>query len=266
MTVDAVVNDSIAGQDTNKDVVIRWDGDVLVVTMNRPQASNALNPTVLEGLSAAFAEAADDRCRAVVLSGAGRNFCAGADIKAYQIDATAMQLQSAFHPPLYALAALRKPVIAALNGAVAGGGLGFALAADIRIMGQSARLHPAWVHIGLAPDLGASWMLPRLMGYGRAYEWLTMGEPMTADRALDLGLVNAVVPDDMLLDSAIERARQLATRSPLALALTKQLLLDSYERDFKAQVEEEARLQALAGAAQAEGDAAQIRIAKFAKD
>lgn len=264
MTGDRVADD-VAGHHEN-DVVIRWDDGVLIVTLNRPAVSNALNPGMLKGLANAFAHAAADRCKVVVLAAEGRNFCAGADIKAYRSDPAAMQLKSAFHPPLYALAALRKPVIAALNGAVAGGGLGFALAADIRIMGTSARLHPAWVHIGLVPDLGASWVLPRLIGYSRAYEWLATGEPMDAPQALQLGLANAVVDDRMLLDCALDRARQLAVKSPLALGFTKQLLLDSYWRDCAAQVEEEAALQALAGAAQAQNEDVTSRTAGSSRE
>lgn len=250
----------------NEDVVIRWDGGVLVIILNRPEVSNALNPSLLRSLSEAFAIADEERCRAVVLSGAGRNFCAGADLAAFRENPAEMALVTAFHPPLLALAALRKPVIAALNGSTAGGGLGFALAADLRIGATSTRFHPAWVRIGLAPDLGVSWMLPRMIGYSRAYEWLLQGEPMSASQALDLRLVNAIVSDDELLDTAIARARELAAKPAAATAFTKELLLSGYGREFSAQVEEEARVQGLVNAAASRSDEVKTQIAKFAKD
>jgi 2-(1,2-epoxy-1,2-dihydrophenyl)acetyl-CoA isomerase len=252
-----------AGPGAETSVVIRWDDDVLVVIMNRPHVANAFNPDLLRGLSDACVEAASDRCGAVVLTGAGRNFCAGADIKEFQRDSAAMQLRTAFHPPLCALAALQKPVIAALNGAVAGGGMGFALAADIRIMGASARLVPAWVEIGLGPDLGASWFLPRLIGLGHAYEWLVSGEPMSAQRAVALGLASEVVDDDALLDHVVARAKRLAAKPRLALAFTKRLLIDGYGRSFHEQIDAEAACQELAGAAQARGAKVAARIAQL---
>jgi 2-(1,2-epoxy-1,2-dihydrophenyl)acetyl-CoA isomerase len=262
---DALPEDGAGNADGNRGVVIRWDGDVLVVMLNRPAVSNALDAAVLRDLTQAFAIAAQDRCRAVVLCGAGRNFCAGADIAAYRADPAAMQLATAFHPPLRALAALRQPVVAALNGAVAGGGLGFALQADIRIMGRSARLHPAWVKIGLAPDLGASWVLPRLIGPARAFEWLATGDPMDAARAVAIGLAGQVVEDAALIDTAIALAHRLAAQPPRALAFTKQLLRDSYARDLDAQIDEEARVQSVVNADTTRNGAVDAQIAKYAK-
>jgi 2-(1,2-epoxy-1,2-dihydrophenyl)acetyl-CoA isomerase len=230
----------------NPSVLTRWEDDVLVVTMNRPHVANALDSTLLQELLRAFETASDGGCGAIILTGSGRNFCAGADIKAYQRDPTALQLRSAFYPPLLALAALRKPVIAALNGAVAGGAIGFALAADIRIMATAARFVPSWVDIGLVPDLGTSWMLPRMIGCSRAFEWIASGEPMLAERALALGLANEIVPDGTLLERALASAQRLAKKPRFAIALTKQLLFDSLGRSFAEQLEAEAVQQALA--------------------
>jgi 2-(1,2-epoxy-1,2-dihydrophenyl)acetyl-CoA isomerase len=243
----------------------RWEGDVLVVTMNRPHVANALDPTLLRGLLQAFAAASNERCGAVVLAGAGRNFCAGADIKAYQRDPDAMQLRSAFHPPLLALAALRKPVIAALNGAVAGGAIGFALAADIRIMASAARFVPSWIDIGMVPDLGTSWMLPRMIGRSHAFEWLASGEPLSAERALALGLANEIVPDDVLLERALAVAQQLANKPRFAVALTKQLLIESLDRGFAEQMEAEAIHQDLASQLRGENEQAKAKLSSYTK-
>jgi 2-(1,2-epoxy-1,2-dihydrophenyl)acetyl-CoA isomerase len=226
-------------------VITHWEGEVLVVRLNRPHVANALDSTMLTGLLQAFGAAAEDRCRAVILTGAGKNFCAGADTTAYRRDPGIMQLRAAFYPPLLALMALRKPVIAAVNGAAAGGAIGLALAADIRIMGAGARFVPSWIHLGLVPDLGVSWLLPRLIGGARAFEWLTSGEPMMAERAVALGLANESVPDGALMERALTVTQLLARQPPFALAATKQLLADSWNRSFAEQLEAEAVQQAL---------------------
>lgn len=239
-------------EQADSSVITRWEDEVLVVTMNRPHVANALDSTTLNGLLQVFGAATEDRCRALILTGAGKNFCAGADTAAYRRDPSIMQLRSAFHPPLLALAALRKPVIAAVNGAVAGGAIGLALAADIRIMGASARFVPSWIHLGLVPDLGASSILPRLIGSSRAFEWLASGEPMMAERAVALGLANESVPDGALIERALAVAQRLAKKPPFAVAATKQLLADSWSRSFADQLEAEAVQQALAARAQSE--------------
>jgi 2-(1,2-epoxy-1,2-dihydrophenyl)acetyl-CoA isomerase len=221
-------------------VITAWQDDVLVVTLNRPHVANALDSKLLRELLQVFEVAGEERCGAVIVTGAGKNFCAGADVTAYRNDPSSMQLRGAFYPPLLALATLPKPVIAAVNGAAAGGAIGFALAADIRIMGSHARLVPSWIHIGLVPDLGTSWMLPRLIGGARAFEWLTRGEPMTAERAVALGLANECVPDEVLMNRACELARELAKKPRGAMAATKQLLAESWTRSFAQQLEAEA--------------------------
>ena len=159
-------------------VLLEWDGPVLVITLNRPRVANALDPETLRRLESAWEEAAADACRAVVLTGAGRNFCAGADLGAARDRTAEMDLRRAFHPQYLGMAALDKPVVAAVRGAAAGGGLGIALAADIRILAADARLVPGWVQIGLVPDLGASWFATRQLGVSVTFDWFATGEPM----------------------------------------------------------------------------------------
>ncbi len=240
-------------------------GDVLLVTLNRPQVSNALNPDMLRGLSEAWIEAAGETCHAVVLTGAGRNFCAGADLATAAENPGDMDLRRAFHPQLLALAALKKPVIAAINGAAAGGGLGLALAADLRIMSDNARLVPAWVQIGLAPDLGASWYATRLLGEARAFDWFTMGESMSAERALSLGLANEVTPPDALVARALNRAQALAAQPGLAVPLTKQLLAQARRNGLADQLEAEIRIQTMAHATPGRTEQVAARMASFAR-
>lgn len=246
-------------------VQTEWDGDVLVVTLNRPSVSNAMNPEMLKALSRSWNTASASRCRAVVITGSGRNFCAGADLAFAAADPESMNLRSAFHPRLLALAALDKPVIAAINGAAAGGGLSFALAADIRIMAENGRLVPAWVDIGLVPDLGASWFATRLLGVARTFDWFASGNAVFASEALELGLTNEVVSPDTLVDRAIEKAKALAAQPGNAVALTKRLLLEAHGRSLADQLEEEIRYQRLAHASSDRKSQIAARMANFDK-
>lgn len=220
---------------------------------------------MLHALSQAWADAAADKCRAVVLTGAGKNFCAGADLAAATANPGEMDLRRAFHPQLLALAALQKPVIAAINGAAAGGGLGLALAADIRIMAEGARLVPAWVQIGLVPDLGASWYAVRLLGEGRAFDWFASGDAMSTERAALWGVANSVVPAAQLVERALERAEVLAGQPGLAVPLTKRLLSEASANNLAGQLEAEIRAQRQAHLAPDRSEQVAARMASFSK-
>lgn len=246
-------------------VLTSWRDQVLLITLNRPAASNACTPELLRALSAALDVASDEDCRAVVLTGAGANFCAGADLAVAQERGDEMNLRRAFHPPLLALAALQKPVIAAINGAAAGGGLGFALAADLRLMAQNARLVPAWVQIGLVPDVGASWFATRALGETRTFEWFATGVPMSAARAVDFGLASEAVAPEGLVERALERAQQLAGQPGLAVPLTKSLLAQARSNGLADQLEAEVRMQALAHLAPGRNEQVAARMARFIK-
>jgi len=247
-------------------VILRaWHSAVLLVTLNRPRVSNVLNSELLQEFSNIWAEAASAACRAVVLTGAGRNFCGGADLSAPWPDRGGMPLRDVFHPPYLAMAACQKPIIAAINGSAAGGGLGLALASDIRIAAEGARLVPGWAQIGLVPDLGASWFAPRLIGEARTFEWFASGRAMPVAEALGIGLVSEVVPQETLIERALQRAQALAAQPGNAVALTKQLLADSRKNDLAGQLETEVKYQALALAAPERAAQVAERMASFNK-
>lgn len=232
--------------DNSRPLLIRCDGDLLIATLNRPARANALDGRLLGALLELFSKSAvDPRCSVVILTGTGQHFCAGADVKAYPSEREAMSLRVGFNPVVEAMALLEKPVIAAVNGTAAGGGLGLLLAADIRVLGASARLVPSWINLGLVPDLGASWLLPRLMG-SSAFSWLTSGAAMSAQDALRFGLATEVVADNEVVGHSLSCARGLARKPPLAVALTKRLLREAWGRDFAQQLQAEAALQDVA--------------------
>jgi len=188
---------------------------VRTLTLNRPDAYNSLTVELKELLLAALTAAAGDpTVRAVVLTGAGKAFCAGQDLKEHVAalqanDPTPFRtVEEHYNPIVRALTGMPKPVIAAVNGMAAGAGASFAYACDLRVTAESAKFLMAFASIGLTADSGASWTLPRLIGYGRAMELMLLAQPVTAARALEIGMVSQVVADDAVLTTA----QDLATR------------------------------------------------------
>ena len=224
-------------------VLVDQSGAVLTITLNRPDRLNAVTADLLRALSDACAEARGDDVRAVILTGSGRGFCAGADIKAPRINMEpgSRRLRQLYHPALLELATLPKPVIAAVNGVAAGAGVSLAAAADIRIASDQARFVSGFVDVGLAPDTGASYLLRRLMGYGAAFQFLTTGQPVAAPEALRLGLVNEVVGHEDLLTRARELASLLADKPGIGVSATKSLLLRAERNSLAEQLEAEAQ-------------------------
>lgn len=211
---------------------------VQLVRLQRPERLNALSAEVLQGLHDAFdALAADVSCRVVVLTGAGRGFCAGLDLvenadtlseAADRSPQQRMQLQKHIAALVPKLRALPQPVVAAVNGPAAGGGLALALASDIRLAAPSARFDIAFLQIGVsACDIGVSWLLPRLIGASRAFEILLTGRTVSADDAARLGLVSQVVPD--VVDAALNVAQQIARHSPMGVRMTKEVMWSQLE-------------------------------------
>jgi 2-(1,2-epoxy-1,2-dihydrophenyl)acetyl-CoA isomerase len=224
------------------------------ITLNRPDAGNALDLETATALRQAAEGLRDSDVGAVILAGAGRTFCVGGDLK-YMRDAgdevgdAVLRLASQFHDALEALAALAAPVISAVRGAAAGGGMSLAIAGDIVLAAESARVTMAYTAIGFSPDGGSSWTLPRLVGLRRATELMLLSERLDAAAARDLGLVTRVVPDDALDDEAAALARRLADGPAHAYAAVKRLLRASSTRGFTEQMAEEARsIAALAAA------------------
>ena len=222
-------------------IVDQPEEGVTRVTLHRPDRLNAMNAELIGELHDALAGIAVDRtCRVVVLTGHGRGFCAGLDLGGYgdppgvdglgQAETTfATQTQIAGLVPR--LRSLPQPIIAAVNGAAAGGGgLALALASDIRIAGASARFNVAFVRLGISGcDIGVSWMLPRLIGASRAWEPMLTGRIIEAREADRIGLVLRVVPDDRLLGSALETARLIVANSPWGIRMTKEVMWSQLE-------------------------------------
>jgi 2-(1,2-epoxy-1,2-dihydrophenyl)acetyl-CoA isomerase len=243
---------------------LRWavDGGIATITLDRPDALNSLEASLKKDLLAAFREAGRDRAvRVVILTGAGRAFCVGQDLKERLAPDPApldVEVRERFNPLVMAIRLLDKPVIAAVNGVAAGAGASLAFACDLRIAAEHASFVLAFGRIGLIPDTGATWLLPRLVGLGRASELLLLADPLPAAEALRIGLVNRVVPGDELAAQARRLAMSLAEGAPRAMALTKRAMRRALESGFEATLDYEASLQGIAGrtADHAEGLAA----------
>lgn len=226
---------------------------VATVTMRRPERRNALSPALDAELRTAFDElASDETVRAVVLAGEGRDFCSGADLSAFEDlptpDDVYDHLTTRYLPLIETITTAPKPVLAAVNGSAAGAGCALALACDLRVMAEDARLLMAFSNIGLVPDMGASWLLVRQVGHGRAFEIAAEGAPVPAGRCLELGLTNRVVLADELLGATQAWAARLAERPTRALGLTKKALLYAAHSPLDEAIEHEAQLQRQAAA------------------
>jgi 2-(1,2-epoxy-1,2-dihydrophenyl)acetyl-CoA isomerase len=217
---------------------------ILTVTLNRPERMNAFDHPLLKALAKTWEDARVPEVRAVVVTGAGRGFCAGMDVRRQPPPKPGdfSGLRASINPHVLAMAALAKPVIAAVNGVAAGAGLALACAADIRIASSEARFIPGYSRIGVIPDAGGTYYIPRVIGWSRAFEWLTSTEEVSASRALEWGLVNEVVKPEELLDRALSKARQLADMPGSAVGLTKALLRRSWSSSLSEQLEHEAEL------------------------
>ncbi len=226
---------------------------VTVATLNRPDRLNALTFAMFDELWQLCRDvAADDDTRVLILTGAGRAFCAGLDLAdaGTLSDMTATQFlqgQEGWAESITSFRRLPKPVIAAVNGAASGAGFSLALAADLRVAAPAARFNAAFVRIGLTGgDCGSSWMLPRIVGLGRAYELLLTGRFVAAEEAVAIGLVNRVAPADDLLGEAVRLAELMTANSPLGVRLTKQVVQSNVDApSLEAAVELENRNQTL---------------------
>ena len=243
---------------------LRWEvaDGVGTITLDRPDALNSLDATLKRELLGVLREAdRDGAVRVVILTGAGRAFCAGQDLKERIVaDPTPLdvEVRERYNPIVLAMRRLPKPIIAAVNGVAAGAGAALAFAADFRIAADGSTFVLAFGRIGLAPDSGASWFLPRLVGAAHAAELLFLADPMPAEEALRIGLVSQVVASEALLHHARTLAAKLAQGSPIAIALTKRALARSLEVGLVEALDHEASLQGIAGrsADHAEGLAA----------
>ena len=230
------------------EVLTTRDGAVLTITLNRPDVYNAFNRAMHEALAVALAEAADPEVRAVVVTGAGRGFCSGQDLKEFQELPGGIRdaLEQTYHPNIRAIRALEKPVLAAINGATAGAGLSLACACDVRVASSGASFVPGFIGIGLVPDSGGTWFIHRLLGYARAFEWMCSGRKLSAADAHEWGLVSEVVEGEEVLARTQELAAELAALPTRAVAMTKRLFERAATVRLEEQLELEAQLQAAA--------------------
>jgi 2-(1,2-epoxy-1,2-dihydrophenyl)acetyl-CoA isomerase len=221
------------------------------ITLNRPERLNALNVEMAAALDAAFDEAAADKtCRALLLTGAGRGFCAGQDLTEIvgASPADLERLLEHYHPLILKIRALPIPVVCAVNGVAAGAGANLALACDIVLAARSATFVQAFTRIGLVPDCGGTWFLPRLVGTARARALAFLAEPLPAETAAEWGLVWRMTEDERLLPEAEALAARLASQASNALALTKRALDATGENTLAQQLDLEGELQRQAGA------------------
>ena len=227
------------------EVLTERDGAVLTITLNRPEVFNAFNAALHAALHAALEDAADPGIRAVVITGAGRGFCAGQDLKEFQEVSGSIRerLEQTYHPNIRLIRGLEKPVIAAVNGPCAGAGLSLAAACDLRIAADAATFVPGFIGIGLVPDSGGSWFIHRLLGFARAFEWMTSNRKLTAAEAHAWGIVSEVVEAKQLPTRAAELAATYAALPTRGVALTKRLFEHAYTASLDEQLELEAELQ-----------------------
>jgi 2-(1,2-epoxy-1,2-dihydrophenyl)acetyl-CoA isomerase len=230
------------------------DGAVATITLDRPAAMNALDTATKQALLDALQRAADDSAvRAVVLTGSGRAFCVGQDLREHAAlldagdPAPLSTVKEHYNPLVEALTSLPFPTIAAMNGTAAGAGLGIACALDLRVAAAGARLTTAFAGIGLTADSGLSWTLPRLVGAGRAAALLLLAEPFTTEQALEMGLVNMVVPAEQVLTVAQELAARLAMGPTAAYACIKESVAFGASSSLVEALAKEDELQTRAG-------------------
>jgi 2-(1,2-epoxy-1,2-dihydrophenyl)acetyl-CoA isomerase len=229
------------------DVEVTREGAVQTITLNRPEKMNAFTRNLHTELLAALKEARDPEVRAVVITGAGRAFCAGQDLTEFsEAGDVGIALRETYHPNVHAVRALEKPVIAAVNGACAGAGLSFACACDIRIASDAAAFVPGFVGIGLIPDAGGTYFIHRLLGAARGFAWMTSNQRLTAAEAHAWGLVSEVVEADALPARAAELAQLYASLPTKAIGMTKRLFDHADTATLDEQLELEAQLQAVA--------------------
>jgi 2-(1,2-epoxy-1,2-dihydrophenyl)acetyl-CoA isomerase len=229
------------------EVEVAREGAVQTITLNRPEKMNAFTRALHGELREALKQARDPEVRAVVITGAGRAFCAGQDLTEFsETGDIGDALRGTYHPNILAIRALEKPVIAAVNGACAGAGLSLACACDIRIAADTAAFVPGFIGIGLIPDAGGSFFIHRLLGASRAFEWMTSNRRLIAAEAHAWGLVSEVAEADALPARAAELAAFYAGMPTKGIGMTKRLFDHADTSTLEEQLELEAQLQAAA--------------------
>ena len=239
-----------------KHCTLDLEGSVAVLKLDHQEVMNAVSMDMLAGLAEAL-DTIDEKkaeMRCLVLTGAGRAFCTGANLQGRNQQQkpgrgnAGASLETGFHPFLRRLRNLHCPIVTAVNGPAAGAGMSFALMGDMILCARSAYFLQAFRRIGLVPDCGSTWLLPRLIGRARTMELSLMGERLAAEKALEWGLVNRVYDDALLMEEAMKLARELANGPTVALSLIRRLYWESPENSFEDQLNLEFQSQRLAGA------------------
>jgi 2-(1,2-epoxy-1,2-dihydrophenyl)acetyl-CoA isomerase len=228
-------------------VLVKRTEGMATLSLNRPEAFNAFNLELIESFADHLITlASDPEVRGIIVTGEGKAFCAGGDLKwalAYPLGAPAgfHELAARFHQAILEIRRMDKPVIAAMNGVAAGGGFSLALACDFRVMAESGIIRQAYTSNGLCIDGGGSFTLPRLVGMARAMEIMAFDRPITSDQALSWGLVTKIVPDDKVLQESLQMGLDLVQRSLHSFGWSKRLLTDSFNTPFETHIERERR-------------------------
>jgi 2-(1,2-epoxy-1,2-dihydrophenyl)acetyl-CoA isomerase len=245
---------AVAGASDQPVLLESLEAGVLTLTLNRPERMNALNIPLPEALQRAVQRAAaDDDCQVVMLTGAGKGFCAGADLSERAMALgegrpdLGESLDKRFNPLIRAMRSLPKPIVCAVNGAAAGAGANLALACDIVLAAKSAKFLQAFARIGLVPDVGGTWILPRLVGDARARALMMLADPVGAEEAAAWGMIYRAVDDDQLMGQAREIAGRLAAGPTRAYGLMKRAFAASFVNSLDAQLDLERDLQREAG-------------------
>lgn len=236
-------------------LLVHVDDGIMHIRLNRPEVFNACNNVMTTELQKAFSEAGtDERVRCVVLSGSGRAFCSGQDLKeapGSEGQGTLRDaLETRYNPIIRAMTSLPKPIIASINGVAAGAGLSLALAADIRIMSSAAKLVEAFAAIALVPDSGATFFYTRMLGYAQAFEFATRNGQFTAEQALKLGMVNMVVSPDVLDAAVLSLAKEYAAGPTTSYGYIKTLLRTAQTATLDEMLDHEREYQQSAGETQ----------------
>lgn len=234
-----------------KTIIYSQKENILTLTLNRPDVYNAFNEEMLSELNEAFKKAEEDESiRCVILTGAGKAFCSGQDLKDFNEKKLTFReaIQQRYNPLIKRIANLPKPVICAINGVAAGAGISLCLACDYRIASESATLTEVFINVGLVPDSGSSFFLPRLVGYAKAFEMCVTGDRLTAREAKQIGLVNKVVSGNSILKKSAELiAGNFAAKPTKAIGMIKNILNKSFESSLDEILDEESRNQEIAG-------------------
>lgn len=236
-----------------ENVAIDYVGHVAVLKLNAPEVLNALSPPMVQEMSSAITDIIRSDARCLLITGEGRAFCAGANLQtmgaADGLPPAGSVLETHYHPVMTKLRNMEIPMVSAVNGAAVGVGMSFAVMADIVVAARSAYFLQAFANIGLVPDGGATFLLPRIIGWSRAVELSMLAERLPAETALDWGLVNRVVDDDKLMEEALSLATRLAN-GPRSLGLMRKAYWATFSNSYSEQFQLEANLQGIAGASE----------------